>query len=258
MSRPLPFAALFFAACATPEEPTPSPPIVVAARSGDVTRVDALATAGASAADLSQALNEAVAIHSLTTVEALLGHGAHPTPKTINAAAEVKAPGLFRRIAEHVDFPVSDNVFVSACETLDVAVIQRLVKFGANTNAQISVLVPKTRISESSSGGDAAVSWAFERRADGPTALSTALSARKPDTVAYLLSEGADPNMRFTSDSNGHSYPIVLAVEMADEACVRELMNAGADPFSQDSQGRTADILAANSPAIQKLLRGRD
>lgn len=75
-----------------------------------------------------------------------------------------------------------------------------------------------------------------------PTALALAAQSARPDVVALLLARGADPNER---DPGGT--PLHRAVEAADIASVRLLLDAGGDPHVR-ARGMPSAYQAALDP----------
>ncbi|MEZ0262470.1 MAG: ankyrin repeat domain-containing protein [Alphaproteobacteria bacterium] len=76
------------------------------------------------------------------------------------------------------------------------------------------------------------------------TVVSAAMS-RSPDRLKPLLDAGADPNMRWESDSSGRQLTALMIVaEVGAEKCVQLLLNTGADPDLKDAKGMTALMYA--------------
>lgn len=102
--------------------------------------------------------------------------------------------------------------------------------------------------------------------------LVEAVRSRNSALVIDLLSEGANPNVRFTppnhffengSDEEDDDEPwsgptvLMLAVVRADESTIKILLNHGADSTAKDKSGRSVHDWALAHPEIMYLLKER-
>ena len=88
----------------------------------------------------------------------------------------------------------------------------------------------------------------------GNTPLGAAVWGHRPDVVAYLISRGADLEAK---NRFGQS-PLHRAIRRGAVEVARILIDAGADPASEDGEGVTALAIAerqANPPMIGALVR---
>jgi len=92
----------------------------------------------------------------------------------------------------------------------------------------------------------------------GFTALSMAISLKRPDMVQLLLDHHADPSAPNDLDMP----PLNWALLLKQNECARMLLQAGADPNSEDKDGLPAVYLAVldqNEDALRLLLeKGAD
>ena len=90
-----------------------------------------------------------------------------------------------------------------------------------------------------------------------PTAahLISAVSLSSPETVAFLLQHGADPNAVPAREGTkpGSPPPLILATKRGDTTVMRLLLDAGADVNGQDVNGWSALRWVRHTPS-----RGRD
>jgi ankyrin repeat protein len=71
---------------------------------------------------------------------------------------------------------------------------------------------------------------------DGWTALHLAAHYGRPGVVRLLIEAGADVNA--LADNIIGNTPLMAAIAGGNEAIVRELIAAGADPYKKDRNGR--------------------
>lgn len=123
------------------------------------------------------------------------------------------------------------------------------------------------------------------RGADGDTALNTAISLGNPEFTAFLLNNGADPNLpgksgdtplitaarvgfddsvdwllvqgaRVDGANRMGETALIVAVQRHETAIVRALLGAGANPDKTDSaQGFSARDYAARDPRARDILQ---
>lgn len=87
----------------------------------------------------------------------------------------------------------------------------------------------------------------------GGTALLTALFMKKTEVVEFLLEHGANPNVAIPEDGTTSLH---IAVEHADNECVRLLISCGANGSARNNEGETALDVASrmkNSVAMKEL-----
>ncbi len=92
------------------------------------------------------------------------------------------------------------------------------------------------------------------RGMDGETALTLSLARRDVEWTAFLLSKGADPNLK----SRDGDPPIVIAGRAGFAEAVGWLLGLGAEVDATNSRGETALIGAVQSrsvPTVKKLLQ---
>lgn len=75
-----------------------------------------------------------------------------------------------------------------------------------------------------------------------------------PAIIQSLLDAGADPNGR-TYDYNEHTYQTALQACRHSVPCMQVLLGAGADPTQRNGKGAGVLSLAAQSPAVVRLLQ---
>jgi len=96
------------------------------------------------------------------------------------------------------------------------------------------------------------------RNAEGKTALIAAIENRNYDWTAYLLQNGADPDLR----SAGSETPLIAAARAGFSDAVEWLLSVGAKVDDANRQGETALIIAVQNrhvPIVRVLVaRGAD
>lgn len=91
------------------------------------------------------------------------------------------------------------------------------------------------------------------RDLSGKTALIAAIEKRDPEWPAYLIKQGADPNMAL---SNGET-PLMVAARLGMQDVSEWLIRSGANVDSANRMGETALIVAVQQrhlPIVQLLL----
>lgn len=86
------------------------------------------------------------------------------------------------------------------------------------------------------------------------TPIAQAASAGQADTVAALLAQGANPDVR---DAEGRT-PLMLAASAGHYETVRRLLSAGAQKNLKDKDGKTALDLAAEHRHIDLVALMRE
>ncbi len=229
------------------------PPIVDAARSGDVAAIRALVRKGArvnaAEADGTTALHWASYRDDVAGADLLIRAGAR-----VNAANDLGVTPLW-----------------TASLNGSEAMVRRLLEAGANPN--VALLAGETPLMVAARGGSAAVveqliAKGADVNARGPrrqTALMWAVAQKHPGVVKALLVHGADLRARSETWSQvmavpphgylpynrdipaGHETPLLFAARVGDLASARLLVAAGSDVNDADAWGVSAVTLAAHS-----------
>jgi len=91
------------------------------------------------------------------------------------------------------------------------------------------------------------------KNADGDTALIVAITERSEDFTAYLLNQGADPNL----GGKGGNTPLIAAARVGYEDAVGWLLGQGAKIDGANRMGETPLIIAVQTrqlPMVRTLL----
>jgi ankyrin repeat protein len=147
----------------------------------------------------------------------------------------------------------------TACSKGHIAIVQELLRRGANVNA-VDARGDTALIRAASCNKSAVVSLLLESGADmnmvnelGNTALCVAVKHGAHRAVSVLLDAGASPNVV----NNVHDTPLLIAIRAHDELSMTMLLRAGADVEAQSSDGHFLPIHVAvmtNVPTITRLL----
>jgi ankyrin repeat protein len=151
------------------------------------------------------ALHEAVRQGKIEWVKELVAHGADLNART-EAPARGRGPagGGFRFRSRS-----GMTAFLAAAETGDVAMMQELIKLGADSKGKIP---------------------------DGTTALVLAAGSKKVDAVKFLVDLGADVN----EAPAGIGGPLHIATRFGSNDIVQYLVEHGANLDVKDRFGRNA------------------
>ncbi len=230
-----------------------TPPLVDAARDGDVAAVRTLLAQGAGVdaadGDGTSALHWASYRDDLVTVGLLLDAGAD-----VDATNDLGATPLW-----------------TAGQNGSAAMVRRLLTAGANPD--LALLAGETPLMVAARSGAPNVvelllthgAESDTRGARGQTALMWAVAQHHPDVVDVLLAHGAD--IRARSDvwsqvmavpphgqpeynreiPHGGNTALMFAARVGDVASVRRLIAAGADVDDTDAWGVSAAVLAAHT-----------
>ncbi len=229
------------------------PPLLDAARSGDIAELRALlkqgANVNASDGDGTTALHWASYRDDLDSADLLVRAGAN-----VNATNDLGATPLW-----------------TASQNGSGVMVARLLQAGANPN--MALLTGETPLMVASrSGGSAVVEQLLDRGADpnargarGQTALMWAAAQQHPDVVKVLLAHGVDIQARSNRESmvqavTPHGYlpynrdipfgsqtALLFAARVGDLASATLLVAAGANVNDADAWGISAVTLAAHS-----------
>jgi ankyrin repeat protein len=244
------------------------PPLLDAARSGDIAGLRALlkqgANVNASDGDGTTALHWASYRDDLDSADLLIRAGAN-----VNATNDLGATPLW-----------------TASQNASAVMVARLLEAGANPN--LALLAGETPLMVAArSGGTAVVQQLLEKGADpnargarGQTALMWAAAQQHPDVVKVLLAHGVDLQARSNRESMvqavmphgylpynreipfGSQTALLFAARVGDLASATLLVAAGANVNDADAWGTSAVTLAAHSgfqPIVEFLLdKGAD
>jgi uncharacterized protein len=226
-----------------PEDPIDKtlPPLMIAAKYGDLTSVRRLLKAGADANARSPmgntALHFAAGHGHLQVVEALLDAHADANASDPNGYTPLHA-------AVHGD---------------DVRVVNALIAAHADVNARtkrenVTPLLesidmnygkPEITLALIQAGADVNVV-----ESDGNTALSIAMTESSNEVVEALLKKGADPNSLVHNQR-----PLHVAAEYGYDETIKVLLRYGADPTLRNPGGQTPlDVINAQRPEVRKRL----
>ena len=232
---------------------TGRPPLVAAAKNGDLDALRALiqqrADVNAADDDGTTALHWASHLDDLDSAGLLLRAGAN-----VNAANDLGATPLW-----------------VACENGSATLVRVLLQAGADPN--LALLLGETPLMVASRSGSADVVEQLllkgadvnARAARGQTALMWAAAQRHPEVVKTLLSKGADVNIRSKEWSQVMAVPphgvplynraiphggdtaLLFAARSGDLPAAALLVAAGANVNDADAWGVSATVLAAHS-----------
>lgn len=217
-----------------------SPPILLAAKEGNIAKVNALLRSGVSpdTADAggNTALMQATASRNIKIVQMLLARNANVT--TQNLAGDT---ALIRALRAD-DPPIVELLLAHGADPNRADVLRRAAMLGASE--VVKALVAK--------GADVNA-----RDEEGLTGLAAVMSytSKKPAVIQALLEKGADANVKGILDT-----PVLIqAIDGGRTDLVRMLLEKGADPDTQSSIGDPALVLAivrngANALEIVKML----
>jgi ankyrin repeat protein len=191
--------------------------------------------------------------------------------KFLEAIRSHDAIGMDQLLRQGASRELLDALLQSAIERDDVAIVQLLLKYGANPNAwtggpaetplltaarigswEITELLLGARANPNGRGG-------IPDRTRYP--LQTAASYGHRRVVAVLLSAGADPNARLSPVGQGQRVmrdqgPTALmeAARWGDREMVEMLLRSGANPGTADENGRRAiDYLTDHEKDVARI-----
>ena len=239
----------------------PSPPLVEAARNGDVATVRSLLASGVdpdtTASDGSTAVHWAAHRNHLEILDVLLSAGASPdvlsrydvAPLTL--AAQNGNAELMERLLDAGASPdtVSEEgqtALMTASRNGSLDAVRVLLRRGAKVNLAESFRGQTALMFAAGEGNMDAVDLLREFGADlrarskgGYTALLFAVRNNRYETVKYLLEHGADPNDAIPDGTAALS----MAILNADFDLAALLLDAGADPNVPDPRGHPLHVV---------------
>jgi len=217
------------------------PPMIVAAKYGDLASVERLLKAGADVntrtAMGNTALTFAAGHGHLQMVEALLEAHAN-----VNASDSDGYTPLHSAV--HGDDVRVVNALIAAHADVDAR-----TKKGNVTPLLESIDMnygkPEITLALIQAGADVNVAdW------DGNTALSIAMTESSNQVVEALLKKGADPNSLVHNER-----PLHVAAEYGFDETIKVLLRYGADPTLRNAGGQTPlDVVNAQRPEVRKRL----
>ena len=221
------------------------------------------------AADLNSELYQAVLVQDVGEINKLIAAGANPNHlengrPLLGWAAQngnvevVKALIDAKGDVNVADVGIGHTPLMRAIETQQSAIVQVLLKAGANPNAKAS---------------------------DGETCLEMAVQSRKPEIVSALVAAGVDVKYvspegdsaalaaaqngmegsveiirilgkaKSNMDASNAAYtPLSYAVEQGNVELVKALLESGANPNALTASGRAPLFIAADNKEITELL----
>ena len=238
------------------------PPLVDAAKNGDVSAVRSLLKAGAdpnqAAPDGSTAVHWAVGGNHLAVLNALLDAGARPDAVTryriapLTLAAQNGNAAIVERLLDagaHPDTVSGEGqtALMSAARNGNAATVRALLKRGAQVGLTESFRGQTALMFAAGEGNTDAVRLLLElgaslqdRSKGGFTPLLFAVRNNRPETVKVLLERGASVNDRIPDGTSALS----LAILNADFDLAALLLDAGANPNAPDPRGHPLHVVA--------------
>ena len=196
-------------------------------------------------------LADAVCNNDLPRVIALLNKGA-------DANAVLKVNGM--------DMPMLACALIK--DNVDETIVKALLDAGANANAvvrrdgdelpMLACALVKDNVDETNVKAllDAGANANAVMRRDGDELpmLYAAITKKDASSLKILLDAGADANLRL---GNRARTPLMIACTVGGEACVKVLLQAGANIYAKDNEGYTALMIAEawGEEACARLIR---
>ncbi len=259
MQRLVCFALALF--CAAASLAAGGPPLIDAARNGDLAAVRSLLRARAdpnqAAADGSTAVHWAVHRDDLQMLNALLGAGARPNPVTRYKVAPLTLAaqnGSVRLVERLLDAGADANTvsqegqtaLMTAARNGSVAVARALLRRGAQVGLAEAFRGQTALMFAAGEGNTGAAELLLEvgaelnrRSVGGYTPLLFAVRNNRPETVKFLLAKGADVNDKIPDGTTALS----IAILNADFDLAALLLEAGADPNVPDPRGHPLHVV---------------
>jgi ankyrin repeat protein len=198
----------------------------------------------------------------------------HLSPEEANAAlleaAEKNdAPKIQDLLRQGCDIDTANTngwtALTFAAKAGNKAIVEFLVRNGANVNHQTSTSVGGTVLCFAAGGNNpAVVDYLIAKGADvngksrnGMTPLIYACAHNNTNLASLLISKGADVNLPGQLNDQGHSWtPLMTAANSGDVEIIKLLLNAGARLEQTNNNGDTALMEAAKRavPDVVKLL----
>jgi len=236
------------------------PELVLAARAGDLARVESLLAAGAPVdakdGEGSTALMFAALRGDARMVQALLAAGADPNLKDANGetalilgarrGAEIVRALLAAGADPNFEDAEGQTALLAAAEA-DAETVRLLLESGADVHHRDDFAVSALTVAEASGASDIASLLRAAGASPNPAdLLHAAIREGDRDAVNRLLAEGADVN---GLDTGNYETPLMAAVRYRELEILATLLQAGADPSVEadgfDNGGETAIVVAA-------------